>query len=141
MVKKHVMIRISALQRDENGQDETVSLESDGIYGDNGKFKYVSYEETELSGLQGTTTIRMYPDRCVLQRTGSFLQRIEYIPGEATYSDYMTPAGLVPVRVTTKELEDGLTEDGGEYKLVYEVEVRGLFVHLNEMIVRVWEEL
>ncbi|MDY6083862.1 MAG: DUF1934 domain-containing protein [Dialister sp.] len=140
-MKKNVRLRITALQRDETGQDETISLESDGIYGDNGKFKYVSYEETELSGLSGTTTtVRMYPDRCVLTRTGSFMQRIEYIPGKETRAGYETPAGTIPVTVVTKKLEDSLTDEGGEFRLVYEVEVTGLFIHLNEMIIRTWEE-
>lgn len=140
-MKKSVRLRITALQRDESGQDETISLESEGIYGDNGKFKYVSYEETELSGLPGTTTtVRIYPDRCVLTRTGSFMQRIEYIPGQETHAGYETPAGILPVKVVTKTLDDRLTDDGGKFRLVYEVEVTGLFIHLNEMIIHVWEE-
>lgn len=55
-MEKHVIINVTSLQRDENGKDETISLETPGIYGEEGDMQYISYRETKLAGMEGTTT-------------------------------------------------------------------------------------
>ena len=51
MLEKHVIINVTSLQRDENGKDETISLETPGIYGEEGDMQYISYRETKLAGM------------------------------------------------------------------------------------------
>ena len=46
-MEKHVIINVTSLQRDENGKDETISLETPGIYGEDGDMQYISYRETK----------------------------------------------------------------------------------------------
>lgn len=73
-MEKHVIISVTSLQRDENGKDEKISLETPGIYGEEGDMKYVTYRETKLAGMEGTTTtLRMYGDHVNLIREGNFL--------------------------------------------------------------------
>ena len=50
-MEKHVIINVTSLQRDENGKDETISLETPGIYGEEGDMQYISYRETKLAGM------------------------------------------------------------------------------------------
>ena len=76
------MIRCKSIQRDERGKAEEVVLETPGVYGEDENCRYLTYEETSLSGMEGTTTtIRMYEDHVTLSRQGSFLQETEYRPG------------------------------------------------------------
>jgi len=135
------MIRCRSIQRDERGKAEEVVLETPGVYGEDGKCRYLTYEETSLSGMEGTTTtIRMYGDHVTLSRQGSFLQETEYRPGTVVNSEYMTPAGSIGITVSAKEITDTVSGGKGQLRLVYDIEMKGLFSHLNEIIIDVREE-
>ena len=96
------MIRCKSIQRDERGKAEEVVLETPGVYGEDEDCRYLTYEETSLSGMEGTTTtIRMYGDHVTLSRQGSFLQETEYCPGTVAKSEYITPAGPVEITVSS----------------------------------------
>lgn len=103
---KDVMIRVTSLQRNDSGQDEKISLETPGKFGIQKGFSYITYQETELTGMEGTTTsLRFYPDSVNLVRVGKILQQQEYKPGEVTYSQYETPFGTLQMGVHTRGLE------------------------------------
>ena len=87
-----------------------------------------------------TTTIRMYGDHVTLSRQGSFLQETEYRPGTVAKSEYITPAGPVEITVSSKEITDTVSGGKGQLRLVYDIEMKGLFSHLNEIIIDVREE-
>lgn len=135
------MIHLTSLQRDENGRDEKIVLDTPGIYGEKDGVRYVSYEETQLAGLEGTTTtLRVYEDHVTLSREGSFLQEQHYAVGKQSISNYETPMGALEVMVTTREIEDTLKDGNGRIRLSYDVELKGFFQHLNEIVVDVQED-
>lgn len=134
------MIRCKSIQRDERGKAEEVVLETPGVYGEDENCRYLTYEETSLSGMEGTTTIRMYEDHVTLSRQGSFLQETEYRPGTVAKSEYITPAGPMEITVSSKEITDTVSGGKGQLRLVYDIEMKGLFSHLNEIIIDVREE-
>lgn len=140
-VKKPVMLRVTSLQRDEEGRTEKISLETPGVYGRRGGAEFLSYEETELTGLSGTrTTLLLYPETVSLVRTGKYLQKQEYREGEETASLYATPVGALDLLVRTQSIENSVKNGSGQLRIVYDVELKGLFQHVNELIVDVWEE-
>jgi len=140
-LEKHVIISVTSLQRDENGKDEKISLETPGLYGETEDMKYVTYKETKLAGMEGTTTtLRIYEDRVNLIREGSFNQNQLYKVGELSRSTYRTPMGDLEVLVTTRDLVNTIVDGTGEMRLTYDVELKGLFNHLNEIIVNVRED-
>ncbi|MEE3452910.1 DUF1934 domain-containing protein [Dialister sp.] len=140
-MEKHVIISVTSLQRDEDGKDEKISLETPGLYGEEGDMKYVTYKETKLAGMEGTTTtLRMYEDRVDLIREGSFTQNQFYRVGEKSRSAFRTPMGDLEVLVTTRELVNSIEKGEGEMRLSYDVELKGLFTHLNQIIVNVRED-
>ena len=59
-VEKQVMIRCKSIQRDERGKAEEVVLETPGVYGEDEDCRYLTYEETSLSGMEGTTMSRFH---------------------------------------------------------------------------------
>lgn len=140
-MEKKVLINVISIQRDEKGKDEKITLETPGIYGEDGGMKYISYEETKLAGMEGTTTtLRIYEDHVQLMRQGKFLQDQEYRIGNRRKSSYETPMGSLDVEVVTREIEDTLIDGKGRLRLSYDVEIKGLFTHLNEIIVEVQED-
>lgn len=135
------MLRVASVQRDEAGRPETISLETPGKIGERRGVPFLSYEETELTGMAGTrTTLFLHDDFIALVRTGSFLQRQEFRPGEETHSEFRTPLGLLDVIVRTERVENTISGETGKIRIVYDVEVKNLFCHRNELDIEVWEE-
>ena len=140
-MEKHVIINVTSVQRDETGKDEKITLETQGIYGEEGNMRYVSYRETKLAGMEGTTTtLRVYEDHVSLLREGTFLQEQEYSIGKSSKSTYQTLMGPLEVTVVTRSIEDSLTGGEGKVVLTYDVELKGLFNHLNEVVIEVRED-
>lgn len=103
--------------------------------------RYVSYRETKLAGMEGTTTtLRVYEDHVSLLREGTFLQEQEYRIGKSSKSTYQTLMGPLEVTVVTRSIEDSLTGGEGKVVLTYDVELKGLFNHLNEVVIEVRED-
>ena len=86
-------------------------------------FKAV-YEESEISGMDGTTTTLVIKDDVlVLEREGSTSTRMEFKKGEDVISLYNTPYGMMNINISTKELDIDMDEDGG---VIYTKYVLGL---------------
>lgn len=140
-MEKHVIINVTSVQRDETGKDEKITMETPGIYGEEGNMRYVSYRETKLAGMEGTTTtLRVYEDHVSLLREGTFLQEQKYRIGKSSKSTYQTLMGPLEVTVVTRSIEDSLTGGEGKVVLTYDVELKGLFNHLNEVVIEVRED-
>ena len=82
------------------------------------------YEESELSGMDGTTTtLNIKHNSMVLERVGSTSTNMEFKEGENVLSLYNTPYGMMNINISTKELDIDMDEDGG---VIYTKYVLGL---------------
>lgn len=74
----------------------------------------VIYEESEISGMEGTTTtLKIEEDRFVLERVGTTCTTMEFKKGEMSISLYNTPYGMLHLHIDTKILEIDMDENGG----------------------------
>lgn len=82
------------------------------------------YEESEISGMDGTTTILNIKDNLmILERVGSTTTNMEFKEGEVAVSLYNTPYGILDLNVDTKKLKINVDENGGE---IYSKYILGL---------------
>lgn len=105
-------------------KDEVIEVVTPGKFhlGES-EFKAV-YEESEISGMDGTTTtLVIKDDLLVLEREGSTSTRMEFKKGEDVISLYNTPYGMMNINISTKELDIDMDEDGG---VIYTKYVLGL---------------
>ena len=105
-------------------KDEVIEVVTPGKFhlGES-EFKAV-YEESEISGMDGTTTTLVIKDDVlVLEREGSTSTRMEFKKGEDVISLYNTPYGMMSINISTKELDIDMDEDGG---VIYTKYVLGL---------------
>ena len=87
------------------------------------EFKAV-YEESEISGMDGTTTtLVIKDDALILEREGSTTTRMEFKKGEEVVSLYNTPYGMMNINISTKELDIDMDDDGG---VIYTKYILGL---------------
>lgn len=107
-------------------KDEVIEVVTPGKFhlGES-EFKAV-YEESEISGMDGTTTTLVIKDDVlVLEREGSTSTRMEFKKGEDVISLYNTPYGMMNINISTKELDIDMDEDGGVIYTKYVLGVEG----------------
>ena len=82
------------------------------------------YEESEISGMDGTTTtLNIQDNMMILERVGSTTTNMEFKEGAMAVSLYNTPYGMMNINISTKELDIYMDEDGG---VIYTKYVLGL---------------
>ena len=105
-------------------KDEVIEVVTPGKFhlGES-EFKAV-YEESEISGMDGTTTTLVIKgEALILEREGSTTTRMEFKKGEEVVSLYNTPYGMMNINISTKELDIDMDDDGG---VIYTKYILGL---------------
>ncbi len=134
-----VLITVTGCQRDAHGVENTIELFTCGhSYMKNG-VHYISYRETEVTGLDGATTLlKIYADYVILVRTGRVEQRQEFRTGKRCSSSYVTPYGTMRMGVRTKYLtitRCAETDQVCGVDIEYELEIDGQWQSSNKLAV------
>lgn len=86
----------------------------------------IVYEETELSGMEGTTTsIMVREDEVVLEREGTTTTKMIFNESEPAVALYNTPYGMLELTITTERVYINMEENGGELEIEYDMSVAG----------------
>ena len=94
----------------------TMALTEDGMV--------LSYEESELTGMEGTTTtFEVKGPRVTLTRSGAVNSQMVFEEGRQHTSLYETPFGELSVDIQTSELKHNLSERGGLMEIKYSIAV------------------
>ena len=84
----------------------------------------ISYQESDLTGLQGvTTTFRVEPDKVILDRTGPLRSTMEFRVGQSHDSLYQLEFGALMITVTTRHLFFDILPEGGCIDITYDIEI------------------
>ena len=84
------------------------------------------YEESELSGMEGTTTtLIIKEDTMILERVGSTNTNMKFKEGEIAISLYNTPYGMLDLNIDTKALTINIDENGGKIYVKYILGLEG----------------
>lgn len=127
----NVIISIKGKQVNENGPDE-MELVTEGRLICNDKGVLVSYQETELTGLQGTTTmLRINGPVVTLLREGTVNSQMVFEEGRRHLSMYETPYGSMSVGINTRRVKNTIGETGGDLEIDYAIEIDNLMVGRN----------
>lgn len=104
---KSVIISIKGKQSYENVEDETIELVTEGLLAKEGEGAYtLSYQESELTGLEGTlTTFQIEDGRITLMRHGEVNSQMVFEEGRRHLSMYNTPYGALAVIIHAMEIE------------------------------------
>ena len=84
----------------------------------------ISYEESELTELEGvTTTFRVEPDKVILTRSGQLNSQMVFQEGTSHDSLYQMPFGTLMLTVKATRVFYDLVPDGGSIDLVYHITI------------------
>ena len=129
----NVIISIKGKQLYAEGSPEEMELVTAGTLKRDGTGGYtVSYQETELTGLEGTTT-RLYirDGQVTLLREGSINSQMVFEEGRRHLSMYETPYGALSIGVNTRRMRSTLGEAGGDLEIDYAIEIDNLIAGQN----------
>ena len=123
-MKKAVMLNIRGRQTYDGQEPEVIELVTDGTMEFRDGGWDVSYEETELTGLAGVTTMfRVEPGKVTLTRTGKLNSQMVFQQGVAHDSLYQMEFGALLMTVEATSVYYDIVSDGGMIDLVYNISI------------------
>ena len=139
-MEKPVIISIRGTQASEPGQEDVMELVTQGtLKGQEGDCS-LSYRESELTGLEGTTTtFHIEKDQITLIREGTLTSEMIFQVGKKHFSPYQTPFGGIILGVNTQKAFSDMTETGGSISIRYIMEVENERVGENSFEIQVSE--
>ena len=124
MSKIPVMLRIRGTQNYEDQEPEVIELTTEGTMEKQKEVWEVAYEESDLTGLAGTTTaFRVGPRGVVLKRTGKIQNQMIFMEGKRHESLYQLDIGAPLIAVKATKIETAVSERGGTIDIHYNIEI------------------
>lgn len=116
----------------ESGPDEMELVTAGTLKRDDRGGYTISYQESELTGLEGTTTVlRVDGRRVTLLREGNINSQMVFEEGRKHLSMYETPYGSLSIGIRTRRMRSTLSETGGDLEIDYAIEVDNLVAGQN----------
>lgn len=117
---KPIKLHIKSSQTDGQGNSSDTEFYTEGSYREENGTRYLSYEESELSGMEGTTTIlELKKEEAALVRKGAINTRMLFRTGCKTEALYDTSYGVIDFSILTQKLDIKICND-----LIYGVYLR-----------------
>ena len=111
----------------ESGPDEMELVTSGTLKRDSQGGFTISYQESELTGLEGTTTkLHIDGGRVTLLREGNTNSQMVFEEGRRHLSMYETPFGELSIGINTKRMRSTVDEAGGDLEIDYAIEIDNL---------------
>ena len=132
-MRDNVIISIKGKQLYAESSPDEMELVTSGTLKRDGAGGYtVSYQESELTGLEGTTTrLHIGKGRATLLREGSVNSQMVFEEGRRHLSMYETPYGALSIGINTRRMRSTLGEAGGDLEIDYAIEIDNLLAGQN----------
>ena len=130
MNKIPVMLHIVGKQNYVGQDPDVIELVTDGYLLEKGDVWEIGYEESELTGLEGVTSVfRVGPRGVTLRRTGRLQSQMVFQPGKRHESLYQLDFGAMMITVCAQKIAYDLSkEKGGSVDLTYQIEIEAAAV-------------
>lgn len=123
---------------DPNESDISLLTEGGFEYADGAYF--IDYEESELTGLEGTTTsIEIGKDYVSLQRNGTVNSHMLFMKDRKTSSYYNTPYGDMKIDIFTDSLNIDVSPKGGKINVNYLIDINNKSTGKNNFEIEIRE--
>lgn len=136
MAEKMIINILTTQTNNASEEKETIELITEGnFYEDQDGFRLV-YDETSLSGLEGTTTtLSIADDKVVMSRRGSVSSVMEFEKGKKHQTLYQTEFGSMYMEMKTTNIELLMKKNPLiiDIKIDYDIIVKNMFEGKNQM--------
>lgn len=122
--KLPVLLKVRGEQYFDDADPDATELTTEGTMVLTEEGMILSYEETALTGMEGTTTtFTVAGPRVILTRSGAVNSQMVFEEGRQHTSLYETPFGELSIDIQTSRLLHNLTERGGLMEIKYSIAV------------------
>lgn len=134
---KNVNLFTKSIQTDKSKEKVEIEFFVEGTYVEKNDYIYITYKESELSGMEGTTTtLKISSNSLSILRFGTYNSKLEFRQNEKTLTNYQTPYGSIPITITTGLLEVDLHQgEKSNIHLKYTLKTAGEEPLYNEVII------
>ena len=114
-------ITVSGVSRNSGGTTRLETVNA-GTFTEKNGYCYARYEETEASGMAGTTTtLKWNGSQVSLIRHGAYEMHQEFTEGGTYTGDYRTPYLMIPLETKTKKVRVRKLPFGWKLQLEYDL--------------------
>ncbi|MHB1315818.1 MAG: YwiB family protein [Christensenellales bacterium] len=126
MERKRVLLSITGSRTGE-AESDSLELITEGSYSHDGDTYTIEYEESALSGMEGTRTIiSVHGAALSMERTGSYNSHFFFEDGKVFKGNYITPLGNIELGMYPTLLDYQFREQEGRLDLEYQMELDGV---------------
>lgn len=119
-----MLLTIDGTQHFYGEEPETTKLVTDGTLRKENGILFLSYAESELTGMRGTmTTFRIEKERVTLTRTGTVESVMTFAVGKEDRSLYDIGFGALMITVRTDHIDCEMDENGGFLEVSYAISI------------------
>lgn len=123
-LKKHVWLAINSKQEYEGTEPTEVNLVCGGILYLRKGILYITYEESELTGLEDTKTLlKIEKNQVTMTRSGKYPSQMLFVENQRHVGLYQTGYGSLEIAIHTERIENKIKENSGFLTLEYNVEI------------------
>lgn len=134
---KDVLITISSSQT-VDGEDDHMEFITRGKYSVSDDGIRFMYEESELTGMSGTTTdFFVTPGVVIMSRSGAVSSRMIFREGQKESFSYQTPYGALNMGLDTYHISHALGRDGGSMEIEYDLDMNHAVISRNRFKINV----
>ncbi len=137
---ENVLIKINTVQMDFKGNKDNIELITEGKVYLKNNATYVVYEESEISGMEGTTSRLKITENCiVIKKTGRNNSELIFELGKRFRTLYRTPHGDFPMEIVTKKIKINKMDSYKNLDITidYDLNITGLFEGKNLMNIKI----
>jgi uncharacterized beta-barrel protein YwiB (DUF1934 family) len=139
-MEKNVLITVESVMDDAKGNNDKLSFITEGKLVRENDGYTLSYEESEVTGLNGTTTtLKLTKDSVTLFRQGSVESIMLFEVGKTHITDYNTQYGNMMMGITARNVDVNIKDSGGSIKVDYDLEYNSAYGGRNSLSVNVIE--
>ncbi len=123
-MNKKVIISVVGNQSLGTSEVNKLELVTEGRYYKKGSTYYITYKESEVTGLEGTTTtVKLANGVVTLMRFGNVTSQLTFEAGQKHISYYETNYGTFTIGVLANEVNIKVDDNGGQVKVDYLLEL------------------
>lgn len=139
-MEKQVLITVNSVIDDVSGDKDKMCFVTEGTLTKEKDGYILKYEESEITGLEGTTTtLKVEKNSVTLIRHGNVDSMMLFEVGKTHLTDYDTQYGSVILGITAKNVDVDFCESGGNIKVDYILEYNRSYGGRNSLNVSVSE--
>lgn len=123
---KQVMITVDSRKEESDGEVENLSFVTEGTLLCEAGMCEITYQESEMTGMAGTTTtLKVEKGSVLLIRHGTLSSILVFEKGKTHYSGYDTEYGSFQIGVTARRVDVDMTDGGGRLVVDYSLDFNG----------------